>query len=259
MSTTDVATLESSEAEEFWKTLHPFLFPEDSFRLADGEVEKILALTNFTGRTILDLACGPGRHATVLAKKGYRVTGVDCSPFLLQKAKERAASANVDVELVQEDMRRFARPEAYDLVLSMFTSFGYFDDRQDDLKVLKNIYGSLVPGGVLVMDLFGKEVLARNFQPMSQEGPIGRFGGGDGEALIESHEIYDGWNRLRNQWLLIKGDRVKTFRFDHWIYSGQELKDRLEQVGFQKIKLAGDFRGNEYGLNASRLVVVAWK
>jgi SAM-dependent methyltransferase len=251
---------ESSEAENFWKTLYPFLFPEDSFRLAEQEAQKILALINFEGRTILDLACGPGRHSTVLAKKGYHVTGVDCSPYLLAKAKERARSENVEVEFVQEDMRQFTRPEAYDLVMSMFTSFGYFDDRQDDLKVLRNIYGSLVRGGTLVMDLFGKEVLARNFQPiMSQEGPLGRFGVGDGEVLIESHEIYDGWNRLRNQWMLINGDRVKTFQFAHWIYSGQELKDRLEQVGFDNIKLAGDLRGNEYGVNATRLLIVARK
>lgn len=250
---------ELTQAEEFWTTMYPFLFPEASFRLAESEIDKILTLIDFKGRSILDLACGPGRHTTVLAKKGFQVTGVDCSPLLLEKAKERAGTHNVDVELVQQDMRDFSRPDTYDLALSMFTSFGYFDDRQDDIRVLRNIHRSLVPGGALVMDLFGKEVLARNFQPISQEGPLGQFGIGSGESLIESHEVYDGWNRLRNQWLLIRGDRVKTYQFDHWIYSGQELKDRLEQVGFTKVKLAGDLRGNDYGVNATRLLVIAWK
>jgi SAM-dependent methyltransferase len=250
----------SAAAEEFWKTLYPYIFPEPSFRLGEGEVDKILALTKFNGKSVLDLACGPGRHSTVLAKRGYRVTGVDASAFLLEKAKERAAAENLDIEYVHENMLHFKRDGAYDLVLSMFTSFGYFEKREDDLKVLRNIYESLAPGGRLVMDIFGKEVLAKNFQPiMSQEGPLGKFGVSDDETLIETHEIYDSWNRMKNQWLLIKGDRVKTFTFDHFIYSAQELKDRLEQVGFSKIQLAGDLKGNEYGQNSTRLIVIAEK
>lgn len=250
---------ELAQAEEFWKTLYPFLFPEDSFRLAQTEVDRVLALIDFKGKTVLDLACGPGRHSILLAKKGFQVTGVDSSAHLLEKAKERASKEDVDVEFIQADMRDFKRPGAYDLALSMFTSFGYFDDLEDDMKVLQNIYDSLTPGGTLLMDLYSKEVLAKNFEPMGAAGPLGQFGSSDGTILIESHEIYDDWCRLRNQWLLVQDGKAQTFEFAHWLYSGRELKDRLEQVGFKTVKLFGDFRGKEYGIHAQRLVAVATK
>jgi len=251
---------ELAEAEEFWRTLYPFLFSDESFRIAATEVDRMLELIDFKGGDILDLACGAGRHSLVLAKKGYRVTAVDWSPYLLEKANEKAKADNVEVEFVHGDMRQFNRPEAYDLVLSMCTSFGYFDDKEDDLRTLGNIHRSLKPGGTLVMDLVTKELMARDYTPIvSGWGPMGSFGTNAGEALIEMHDIYDGWSRIRNQWLLVKGDHVRKFEFAHRIYSGQELKDRLEQVGFRNVKLSGDFRGNDYGIKAKRLVVVASK
>ena len=69
---------------------------------------------------------GPGRHVAALAKRGFRVTGVDLSPFLLRRAQELAQRESFGIEWVQEDMRSFLRPEAFDLAISLFTSFGYF-------------------------------------------------------------------------------------------------------------------------------------
>jgi hypothetical protein len=73
------------------------------------------------------------------------------------------------------------------------------------------------------------------------------------------HEIIDEWTRIRNEWIIIKGAEVRTFKFHHTLYSGQELKDRLFQVGFQDVKLYGDFEGEDYGREARRLVAVARK
>lgn len=98
------------ENERFWVDLYPFLFPEEKFQTAVEEIEKIIALTGFQGKRVLDLCCGPGRHTVVLAKKGYTVTAVDRSPFLLIKAQELAQAEGVSVEWVLEDMRNFVRP-----------------------------------------------------------------------------------------------------------------------------------------------------
>jgi len=65
--------------------------------------------------------------------------------------------------------------------------------------------------------------------------------------------------RSVDEWILIKDGTAKSFRFHHTIYSGQELKDRLSQVGFQKIRLFGDLDGTEYGPDARRLIAVANK
>jgi SAM-dependent methyltransferase len=127
------------ENESFWKETYDFLFPEKLFIETNEQVASIFNLVGFNGPSILDLCCEPGRCSIVLAKKGFSVTGVDRSPFLLNKAKERTKSEGLSVEWVLEDMRRFIRPESYDLVLSMFTSFGYFGDKKDDINVLENV------------------------------------------------------------------------------------------------------------------------
>ena len=147
----------------------PICSQKSDLKSAEDQVDKILSLVEFSGTHILDLCCGPGRHATVLAERGFSVTGVDSTAFLLQKARARASERKLDVEFVQDDMRRFVRPASYDLVLNMFTSFGYFDDKDEDLRVLSNIYESLKPGGVLVMDVMSKEWLARVFAATSSE------------------------------------------------------------------------------------------
>lgn len=237
--------------ETFWTDLYPFLFTEERLGAAEEEVENLLSLVPYQGRTVLDLCCGPGRHSVPLARRGLKVTGVDHSPFLLRKAEERAREAGVRVEWVQSDMRDFVRPGAFDLAINMFTSFGYFDDKSDDLLVLRQLRESLRPGGFLLMELAGKEWLAEGFHPTtSEELP-------DGSLLVQRHEIFDDWSRIRNDWILIKGESVRRFKFHHTLYSGQELKDRLRQAGFVGVRLFGDLDGSEFGLHAGRMVVIA--
>ena len=241
------------EDESFWNGLYPFMFSERKFDIAEDEARSILDLVNLGEGDVLDLACGPGRHAVALAKEGFRVTGVDLSPFLLQKAISLARTESVDVEWVRDDMRHFVRSEAFNLVINIFTSFGYFDDKRDDMTVLQNIHRNLRAGGALVMDVMGKEWLARGFLPTTSEELA------DGRLLVQRHEIFDDWTRIKNQWILIEGDKVTTFRFHHTVYSGQEIMDRLVDVGFSDVQLFGGLDGSEYGLNARRLVAVARK
>ena len=241
------------EDEGLWEGLYPFMFPDRNFDLAEDEVNSVLNLSGLEEGDILDLACGPGRHATALAKKGFRITGVDLSLFLLEKAMAHAQAENVHVDWIREDMRRYVRPESFDLVISMFTSFGYFDDRRDDVTVLQNIHQNLREGGSLVMDVMSKEWLAREFTPTTCEELT------DGRMLLRRHEIFDDWSRVRNRWTLIERGKVETFSFQHAVYSGLELKDRLLKVGFRAVQLFGGLDRRAYDLNATRLVAVARK
>ena len=135
----------------------------------------------------------------------------------------------------------------------MFTSFGYFDDKAEDLTVLRNILKSLRPGGALVMDVVGKERVARTFQPAnSRKQP-------DGSVVIDRREVLDDWTRVRMEWTIIKGDTVRVFTIDHTVYSGQELKDRFAAAGFQDVRLYGSMDGAPYGREADRLIAVARK
>src|SRR5689334_4707051 len=132
--------------DSFWETTFPFMFPESRIAAAGEEVEQLLALTQCAGGDALDLACGPGRHAVALAQRGFGVTGVDRSDFLLGHARERARQAGQAIEWVREDMRAFVRPERYALAICLFTSFGFFREDADNRTVLSNVAASLRPG-----------------------------------------------------------------------------------------------------------------
>lgn len=239
--------------DRFWHELYPFVFSESRFAAAYEEVERMLALTKPAGRNVLDLCCGPGRCAIPLATQGYCVTGVDRTGFLLEQAVDRCRRMGVSIEFVQQDMRDFVRPDSYDLVINYFTSFGYFDNQREDVEVLRNICRSLRPGGTCLIELVGKEYLARVFQPTTSHVLD------DGSLLVERHEIIDDWTRIRNEWILIRDTGVYRARFHHTVYSGLELKDRMIEAGLHEIKLYGSLQGAEYGVAAERLIAVGRK
>ena len=239
--------------DSFWRELYPFMFPEQRIADADEQVANALTLAKPPGKSALDLCCGPGRCSIALAKKGFTVTGVDKTKYLLDKARTSARAAGLKIEWIQADMRDFVRADAFDLVLNMFTSFGYFDDRGEDLAVLQNILASLRAGGVCLLELLGKERLAKILQPTTSTTLP------DGTVMVERHEIFDDWTRVRNEWLLIKNSKVKRFQFHHTVYSGLELRDRLERAGFRDIKLHGSLKGDEYGPDAERLIAIGHK
>ena len=242
------------EDDEFWVALYPHLFPQTRLDAADEQIDRLLKLAAPTGGDVLDLCCGPGRHAVALAKRGLRVTGVDRTQFLLDRAAARAQEAGVSIELVREDMRRFQRPAAFDLVVNLFTSFGYFDSRDDDRAVLAAIHGNLKPGGVAVFDMASKEYLCAHFQPTLATPPAP-----DGSFLVQRHQVIEDWARVKNDWLLIKDGATRAFTFVVRAYSGQELKDLLAGAGFASVTLFGALDGRPYGVDLERLIAVARK
>jgi SAM-dependent methyltransferase len=241
------------EDESFWIDLYPFMFSDERIKIAEEQVEQALTLTGFQGGAVLDLCCGSGRHSVELAKRGIQVIAIDRTKFLLDKAKEKATELGLQIEFILDDMRHFIRPGAFALVLNLFTSFGYFDNKEDDFQVLQNIYESLRTGGTLLIDIVGKELVARKLQPTTSSKLL------DGSLLVECHEVFDDWSRIRNEWILIKDETAKSYKFHHTIYSGQELKNLLHKAGFESVRLFGDLAGSEYGLEAKRLVAVARK
>jgi SAM-dependent methyltransferase len=131
--------MEWFESEDFWREFYPFMFPPERFSAAKEEVSRIVNLTQCNAGSVLDLCCGPGRHAVEFAGSGFQVTGVDRSPFLLERARELASQSGLSLEWIKKDMRNFVRPAAFDLACNLFTSFGYFKEEQDNLKVLRNV------------------------------------------------------------------------------------------------------------------------
>ncbi len=236
--------------ETFWRTFAPFMFPSSRIDAAAEEIEQVLALTGIDRGKVLDMGCGPGRHAIELARRGFEVTAVDSTPCLLRTARERAGAAEVDVEWVLGDMRDFARPASYDLVISIFTSFGYFRGDDENTAVLESFRRNLRPGGLCLIELIPKETLARIFQPAGATPLPG------GAVVFEQREVSDDWSRLRVAWTLVEGDAATRFELDHAIYSAQELKDRMRAVGFGSVRCFGGLGGDPFGPESRRLAVV---
>jgi SAM-dependent methyltransferase len=239
------------ESEAFWAKLFPFMFSDAQIVRAAENVSKIVALSGVSRGSVLDLACGPGRYAVPFAKVGFQVTGVDRTRFLLDRARERATREGVTIEWVEQDMREFSRPNAFDLVLNVYTSFGYFDDAAENRRVLENILASLKPGGAFVFDHLGKEILAGKFQPTQAE----TFP--DGTMLFQRRTVVEDWSKIDAEWILLEGERVTRFHLRHWLYSGREFRDLLTSVGFADISLYGFWDGSPYGPQAQRLIAVA--
>ena len=239
--------------ESFWEAIYPLLSSGRARTAAAADVAAIRSLVGRPVATVLDLCCGAGRHSVAFAKHGSRVTGVDRSAFLLGHARRYALDEIVEIRWEQQDMRDFLQPGTFDLATSLFTSFGYFDDPADNQRVLTNVHASLAPGGAFVLDVVGKEVVARIYEPCRSQELA------DGGVLIQRGTVTDDWARIENEWHVIRDGQMRSFRFRHWLYSAAELRQLLQAAGFVRIDLFGNLEGAPYGVAATRLVARAHK
>jgi len=139
------------------------IFSDAEDRRDVGRLIEVLGLP--VGARILDVPCGQGRHAHLLAEAGYRVDGLDYSEHLLRVARGR----DDGVRYTRGDMRRLPARWAgrFDAVVNLFTSFGFFLDPADDARVIGEFARVLRPGGVFV------------FHGSSRDGVMARFLGRD--------------------------------------------------------------------------------
>ncbi|WP_461012168.1 class I SAM-dependent methyltransferase [Streptomyces capparidis] len=236
------------EDDTFWSDFSGTMFSERRRAEVAALVERSPLLDFPAGTRVLDLCCGPGLYLVPLARRGCDVTGVDLSPVMLERARAACAGAGVEVRLVRGDMLTHVEPGAYDVVLNVFTSFGYFDDPRDNARVLRNAHDSLAPGGRLLVDVMGKEVLA---------GWIGRpkLVELDGAYVVQRDTVLDDWSRLRTDWTLVRGGTAREASITSFLYSGTELRAMFEEAGFTDVRCHGDFDGSPYDQHARRLVV----
>ncbi|GAB4244724.1 MAG: class I SAM-dependent methyltransferase [Deltaproteobacteria bacterium] len=221
---------------------------------AGQEVREIVRLLSPPpGASVLDLACGRGRHAIPLAHMGFRVTGVDYSEKMLLIGKARAEREGVDVEWGREDMRTFRREGAYDLCLSLFSSFGFFSDAENQ-RVLDNIGASLKDPGTLLLDLRNA---AKGFNhPEDSEKTLSVSAG----HLRMSVRYDRATGRARAEHVLTRDDGIRiSSTFEMRIYTKGELDSMLRGAGFRVKGFYGSLAGAPLTRISERMVVVADK
>ncbi|MHA2378043.1 MAG: class I SAM-dependent methyltransferase [Candidatus Thorarchaeota archaeon] len=242
------------DQDEFWETHTKVMFSEERMAHTPDQVNALIALLDIQPNdAILDLCCGVGRHSLELAHRGFKVTGVDRTEHYLRIATKRAQEEKLDIDFIEADMREFRRESSFDVILSMFTSFGYFEDPQDQFRVLRNMHTSLKPGGRVLFDLLGKEKLARVFRERDWYRTEAGF-------QLEERKISRNWSWVDSTWILITDEgKANEWSVSHWIYSAAEMKTMLESVGFGEHEVYGSLAGTPYDHDASRLVVIGRK
>lgn len=100
---------------------------------------------------VMDLACGRGRHAAYLNNLGYDVVGIDLSKHNIEYAKQ---FENQTLQFIRHDMRKPFPVNNFDIILNVFTSFGYFETTKENWKAVLQVYNSLKSGGMFLLDFF---------------------------------------------------------------------------------------------------------
>lgn len=296
--------------EQFFQQVWPVIGPQVTRHRAGADADILPLLRRLhmrRGAHVLDVPCGFGRHALVLARRGYRVTGVDISAELLAQARAGCGGGSRSLrpgtssrvpgstqrnrllrmpEFIRGDMRRLRFRGQFDLVLNLFTSFGYFGDR-DDQRVLESFYRALRPGGRAVIHVINRDFLMRHFRPRG----VSRL---KDFRLEERVEMDWATSTIRTEWTVrfkwgslqaARGGRrldvsvlmeepsrtvastskVRRLKpappvrgVTHLrIYSCHELKGMLERAGFRRVQAFGGFQGEPVSMDNRWLLLVA--
>lgn len=221
------------------------LYPHRDDEDARQAVNLVATVSPPAGRRILDLACGPGRHSAQLIERGASVTGLDLSAPLLARARERLGPA---ARLVRGDMRYLPfRDRAFDAVVNLFTSFGYFEDDLEHQAVLAEAARTLVPGGVLVLDYLNADVVRAGLVPREETimgttpVEITRAISDDGKFVIKQMTPQGGRRRM---------ERVR-------LLSPADLERLLLTAGFRIRNRFGGYDARPLKPNTPRAVFVA--
>ncbi len=226
-----------------------FYEPMLSDERSDADAERIWRLGPVhVGATVLDLGCGHGRIANRLASRGASVTGYDITPRFLEVARAEAARQGVEVDYVQGDIRDLDYVERFDVVVSWFTSFGYFGD-DTDRQVLRAVRRSLRPGGSFLVELLHGPGLWTRFLPAI----VNRRGD---DMMVDENRYDAATGRVRSRRTIVRRGRARTFRFSTRLFAYPEIREWLETAGFGHVEgFATD--GSSLSHESHRMIVRA--
>lgn len=218
---------------------------------SEAEVASLVKLLDLdVPMRILDLACGFGRHANRLAALGHSVTGLDYMPGFVALARQKAEQMGVHVDYRQGDMRQLDFAEEFDRAVLLFTSFGYFEDEENE-QVVRNMICALKPGGRLMLDVPNRDVILKD---LSRADVIEK----DGDLLINrfSFDVLTG--RFHNRRIVIRDGVRRDKPFSIRLYNATEMGQLLERAGLTEYSLL-DEEGQPLSAASRRMVVIAQK
>jgi len=147
----------------FDSSYYHILYKNRDLQEADSFIKNLVRKLSIKSHSkILDLACGKGRHSQILNQLNMNVTGVDLSENSINEAKK---FENKSLQFHVHDMREIHKKKSYDYIFNLFTSFGYFETMNDNIKMLDSISKMLLKNGILIIDFFNAQKVMNNLVP----------------------------------------------------------------------------------------------
>jgi len=232
------------------------LYPHRDDIEAQADVQAIIALlAPPREEPLLDLGCGAGRHLLALHKAGFhRLSGLDLSPELLEIAKARIAALGAEgIELLRADMRHIPYVEHFATVLSMFTSFGYFEKDEENKAVLATVSRALQPRGRFLMDYVNREWVIAHLIPKEE---LVR----DAKHFWIERQVSEDQRRVEKKVRIVSlGGEEKVFNESVRMYTPLEMEGLLNTTGFTGVQRYGSLQGVPHRAESPRLILVAEK
>jgi SAM-dependent methyltransferase len=187
--------------------------------------------------SILDLACGFGRHANAFTALGHAVTGVDFTPGFLEIARREAQELRLPTKFIHADMRNIDFLQEFDNVLLLFTSFGYFEDHENQ-KVLKKVHQALKPGDFFVLEIHNRDLFLKHYQPfMVME---------MGEDLMIDLGSFDTLTgRWYNRRIMIRNGVRKDKPFFVRLYNPSKMEQMINDAGMEVQKILSGYNSKQ--------------
>lgn len=237
-------------ASWFDTPFYHILYKNRSFHEAESFITKLLAHLNPPKNAkILDLACGKGRHAYFIAKDNYNVCGVDLSAQSIEWAKDNYKLKNLTFDV--HDMRKIYQPNTFDYVFNFFTSFGYFEDDNENQDVINGMAANLKSEGLIVIDYLNVYKDLLNLVPKELK-------------VIDGIEFYI-HKKLENNFF-IKGiefkDQGRNYHFEERVQALNldNFKKYFKNANLELLEVFGNYNLEEFHVEtAERLIMVVKK
>lgn len=201
------------------------------------------------GTRVLDVGCGPGRHLAEMRRIGYRATGLDLSPGMLEAAR----AAIPDCALVRADMRRLPfRAASFDVVTSYFTSFGYFEKEEDDLGALREARRVLGAGGWYLLDFLNAAAVVAHLRTEDRRTVSGM-------QVVQERRLADGGRIIEKRIRIVARDDAPPREFVERVrlYRPEDLDSMLASAGLVPGPTFGGYDRSPFGPGSPRYIVLA--
>jgi ubiquinone/menaquinone biosynthesis C-methylase UbiE len=221
------------------------------------------------GCPVLELGCGTGRITTAVAEAGQQITGLDISEKMLERATEKVAMLNAEfrerVNLLTGDMRRFALPQRFRLIIIPFRPFQHLLDVQEQLECLACVRKHLAPGGRLIMDFFQTDAARMHDPEFLNEHFIAEYDMAGGRKVRLSERIAafhraEQCNDVEMAFEVTGADgrtACNVFAFTFRYFFRYEVEHLLARSGFRVEELWGDFDRSELKDDSPEMIFVA--